>query len=228
MKNKKKLGEMLLEAGVIEDFQLRTALSYQSEWGGRLGSILIKKGILSEKALLAAIVEQYGVRSVSLDSIERPSEEVMKLVRVDIAKKFSIFPLSFDGKTLQAAMADPTDLKTIDDIGFMLGVRVKPVLALESEIARAIAVHYEGQRTGEWHLERPPDYQATDSPDGQIVGNRHQPIKTAAEGPPKPELASRQALEGLIDLLIDKGIISKEELTRKIVLKGSPHIRIGD
>ncbi|MBA4371629.1 MAG: hypothetical protein C0402_02070 [Thermodesulfovibrio sp.] len=219
MKNRKKLGEMLVEAGVIDDFQLRAALSYQSEWGGRLGSILIKKGILSERELLSAIVEQYGVESVSLDAIEKPPDEVMKLVRVDTAKKFDIFPLSFDGKTLVTAMADPTDLKTIDDISFMLGVRIKPVLALESEISRAIGIHYEGRSPGEWRPETRTVHQS---------GDRQQPIMTAQENLPKPEFSTRQAVEGLIDLLIDKGLISKEELIRKIVLKGTPHIRIGD
>ncbi|MGC2063937.1 MAG: hypothetical protein WA610_13245 [Thermodesulfovibrionales bacterium] len=226
MKTRKKLGEMLLEAGIIDDFQLKTALSYQSEWGDRLGSILVKKGILSEKELLTAIVEQYGVNSVSLDSIEKPPDEVLKLVTVDIAKKFCIFPLELDGKTLLVAMADPTDLKTIDDISFMLGVRIKPALALESEIMRAIRTHYEGRRFDSWHCATQTGDTAGESFEGRLVDHHHRPIDTTKENLPVPDFSGHQALEGLIDLLIDKGLISKEELIRKMVLKGN--IRISD
>ena len=67
------------------------------------------------------------------------------MVPLESAKKFGIFPIGFEGKTLLMSMADPTDLKTLDDIGFSLGLRIKPILALESDIMRAIAVYYEGK-----------------------------------------------------------------------------------
>ncbi len=228
MKTRKKLGEMLLEAGVIDDFQLRAALTYQSEWGGRLGSVLVRKGFLSERELLSAIVEQYGIKSISLDAIERPTEEVLSLVKADIAKKFCIFPLEYDGKTLLAAMADPTDLKTIDDISFMLGTRIKPVLALESEIMRAIGRHYKGAGAGDAGRTAWQGSASADRVRDRTAEAPHQSINTVQEKIPVAEYSGRQAIEGLIDLLIDKGIITKEELIRKMVLKGTPQIRIGD
>jgi hypothetical protein len=228
MKTRKKLGEMLLEAGVIDEFQLRAALAYQGEWGGRLGSILIKKGMLSEKTLLSTIVEQYGIKSISLDTLDKPPDEALKLIKVDIARKFCIFPIAFDGKTLLTAMADPTDLKTLDDISFRLGVRIKPLLALESEIERAIGRHYEGRRPDHVNSTMHTGGKAGDNPWAQAPGIHYQPGSASQESQPKPDFSGQQALEGLIDLLIDKGVISKEELIRKLLLKGTPHIRIGD
>ena len=148
-KENKRLGELLLEVGLIDEFQLRTALSEQAEWGGRVGSIMIKKGFVSEKDMLTVIEKQYGLSAISLDSMQRPSDEVLKMVGRDVAKKFGICPVGMEGKTLLVAIADPTDLKTIDDIGFSLGVRVKPLLALESDIMRAIGIYYEGKSPGE-------------------------------------------------------------------------------
>ncbi len=226
MKRRKKLGEMLLEAGVIDALQLRDALSYQSERGGRLGSILVKRGILSEKELLSIIVEQYGVKSISLDSADRPSYKVMRLVKMDTAKKLCIFPLEFDGKTLLTAMSDPTDLMTVDDISFMLGVRIKPVLALESEIMRAIERHYESDTTGiPWDNGSVAD-PSPDRFDGRMDRPPCQDSAGTHDSHAKPDFSRHQALEGLIDLLIDKGVISKDEMIGKIVRKGSPHIRV--
>jgi biotin synthase len=144
---------------------------------------------------------------------------------VGTAKKLCIFPLEFDGKTLLTAMADPTDLRTIDDISFMLGVRIKPVLALESEIMRAIERHYESDKTDIPQDKAPAAGPPPDRYDGPIDRTF---CKTAGthDSHAKPDFSRRQALEGLIDLLIDRGVISKEELIGKIDQKVSSHIRI--
>ncbi|MBI5639542.1 MAG: hypothetical protein HZA17_03865, partial [Nitrospirae bacterium] len=144
-KTNKRIGQLLLEAGLIDELQLKSALSYQQEWGGRLGSVIIKKGFVSEKDVVSIIEKQFGISCISLESIDRPADEVLNMVKLDIAKKFGIFPIGLEGKMLLLAVADPTDLKTLDDIRFVLGARIKPLLALESDIMRAIAVHYEGK-----------------------------------------------------------------------------------
>ncbi|MDA8083518.1 MAG: hypothetical protein M0024_07670 [Nitrospiraceae bacterium] len=229
MKTKKKLGEMLLESGAIDTFQLNAALAYQSEWGGRLGSIIVRKGFLTEKQLLAVIVQQYGVESVSLADIRRPTDEAIKLVKADIAKKFSVFPLEFDGKTLRAAIADPTDLKTLDDLGFMLGVRIKPVLALESDILKAISLYYGAKREGPRQVAPAPDLQtAPKRYEEKIIGNHYEQTGGGASVPNSPGFSRKDVLSGLIDLLVDKGIITKDELVQKILLKGIHTIRFDD
>ncbi|TAN41371.1 MAG: hypothetical protein EPN25_05220 [Nitrospirae bacterium] len=227
-KQKKKLGEILLEAGLIDELQLRSALSYQSEWGGRLGSVLIKKGFVTEKDMLGVIVRQYGINTISLESIQPPTDAVLKLVRIDIAKKFGIFPVEFDGKTLLIAIADPTDLKILDDLSFMIGVRIKPVLALESEILRAIKVHYEGWNSSE------REHAAANLRDTHLKKTETPPADGQPKGKLKPtgfvltshsEYTQREVLEGLINLLTEKGVISKEDLLNKLALKGTrtPH-----
>ncbi|MHB8882023.1 MAG: GspE/PulE/PilB domain-containing protein [Thermodesulfovibrionales bacterium] len=218
-KQKKKLGEILLEAGLIDELQLRSALSYQSEWGGRLGSVLIKKGFVTEKDMLGVIVRQYGINTISLESIQPPTNAVLKLVRVDIARKFGVFPLEFDGKTLLIAVADPTDLKVLDDLSFMIGVRIRPILALESEILRAIKVHYEGWSCSE------REHAAANLRDAHLGKSGTNPPEGHAAGISKtagfiltehPEFSQRDLLEGLINLLTEKGIISKEDLLSRM------------
>jgi type IV pilus assembly protein PilB len=212
-KENKKLGELLLEAGLIDDFQLKSALSEQSEWGGRVGSIMIKKGFVSEKDMLSAIEKQYGLFVISLDKIEKPSDDVLKMVAADVAKKFGIFPVGLEGKTLLLAIADPTDLKTIDDITFKLGMRIKPLLALESEIMRAISVYYDGNIAGESFRMTREKLEQFDAP---RAAHNIQAEREKGTLKPKADISQKAVIESLIDLLVSKGIISREELIKTI------------
>ncbi len=221
-KDTRKLGEILQEAGVIDDFQLKSALSYQGEWGGRLGAILIKKGFVTEDQVLAVVEQQLGLPSVSLGDVQRPPDEVMKLVRVDVARKFCIFPLGFEGsRTLKVATADPTDLKMIDDIQFMLGVRVKPVLALESEINRAIDIHYEGKISVERERIAMRASRSLTPPPADVTEKTviERPVGLETKDPdarPRAEVSQKAVIESLIDLLVSKGVFTREELLQHI------------
>ncbi|MEW6110224.1 MAG: hypothetical protein AB1632_13820 [Nitrospirota bacterium] len=226
-KKRKKLGELLLEAGLIDEMQLKSALSYQGEWGGRLGTIVIMKGFVTEQDLVSVIERQLGLSCISLDNIEKPSDEVLKMVNVDIAKKFGIFPIKLEGKSLMIATADPTDLKMLDDIGFMLGVRIKPRLALESDIQRAIETHYEGG-LGEGKMFRINKEKLKEKILGEMpIEPRTDTIKTntAAMNPaqkdtaPKKEISQKIVIESIVDLLVEKGVFTKEELISRIKSK---------
>jgi len=96
-KTNKKLGELLKEAGLIDDFQINSALAYQKQWGGRLGSIIIRKGFVSEKEMISVMEKQFGLSSISLEEIDRPPDEVLNMVKVDVARKFCIFPVALFG-----------------------------------------------------------------------------------------------------------------------------------
>lgn len=216
---KKKLGELLREAGLIDEIQLKSALNYQEQWGGRLGSIIIKRGFVSEQDLVSVLEKQLGVKCTSLENIEKPSEDVLKMVKIDIAKKFVIFPIKFEKKSLILATSDPTDLKTIDDINFMLGLRVKPLLALESDIQLAISKYYEGTSgtgtTSSVDMDKVASRIARSMPTGVVPEIERtsqllekEPLRSTA----KKEMPQKAVLESLIDLLIAKGIFSKEEL----------------
>ncbi|TNF56901.1 hypothetical protein EP227_00200 [bacterium] len=140
-KTKKKLGEMLLEAKVLRADQLKMALEQQKRWGGRLASILVEMGSVDEKTIAAVLEEQVGYKCIALQDVQVPPE-VLKMVSYDTVKKYCILPISFEHGRLTIAMSDPTDLKTIDEISFSLGIDVEPVCASETSITDAIQKYY--------------------------------------------------------------------------------------
>ena len=136
-----KLGEILVRENLITPQQLREALDYQRSNGGRLGSNLIKLGIISDEVITAVLSRQYGVPSVNLDLFEI-EEETIKLISHEVAVKYTVLPISKVGATLTMAMADPTNVFAMDDIKFMTGLNVEPVIASEAAIQKSIGNYY--------------------------------------------------------------------------------------
>ena len=137
-----KLGQLLVSNNIIKEEQLEEALELQKKEGGRVGTNLIKMGFLTDEVLVEFLSEQYGVPAVSLSQMD-VEESITKLVPYDIAYKYQIFPVSRDGATLTIAMTDPSNVFAIDDVKFMTGYEVKPVIASETAIKEAITKHYE-------------------------------------------------------------------------------------
>ena len=138
-----KLGEILVRENLITSQQLRETLDYQRANGGRLGSNLVKLGYVSDDVVTAVLSRQYGVPSINLDLFQIETE-VIKLISEDVALKYSVLPISKVGATLTMAMADPTNVFAMDDIKFMTGLNVDPVIASETSILHAIAKYYSG------------------------------------------------------------------------------------
>ncbi|OGL44213.1 MAG: type IV-A pilus assembly ATPase PilB [Candidatus Schekmanbacteria bacterium RBG_16_38_10] len=138
-----RIGELLVEAGLITNEQLEEALKSQKQFGGRLGSILVKMGIISEDSVTSFLSQQYGVPSINLDDFEI-DPGICKLVPLKTAMKYEIIPISRIGSTLTVAMADPSNVFAIDDIKFMTGYNVEPVVAPETAIKEAIKRYYQG------------------------------------------------------------------------------------
>jgi type IV pilus assembly protein PilB len=136
-----KLGETLLRENLITPQQLKEALDYQRTNGGRLGSTLVKLGMLSDEEVTAVLSRQYGVPSVNLDLFE-VDEGAIKLISQETAKKYMVLPLSRVGPTLTLAMVDPTNVLAIDDIKFMTGLQVEPVIVSEAALSEAIERYY--------------------------------------------------------------------------------------
>jgi type IV pilus assembly protein PilB len=136
-----KLGETLIRENLITPQQLKEALDFQRTNGGRLGSTLVKLGILSDEEITAVLSRQYGVPSVNLDLFEVDPSAV-KLVTQETAKKYMVLPLSRVGPTLTLAMVDPTNVFAIDDIKFMTGLQVEPVVVSEAALLSAIDRYY--------------------------------------------------------------------------------------
>ena len=136
-----RLGELLLREKRVTPVQLQEALNYQRLNGGRLGSSLVKLGILAEDDIAAAISRQVGVPAINLREFDL-DPAIVRLVSGESAAKYNILPVARTGTTLTLAMADPTNVFAMDDIKFMTGLHVEPVVASETAIREAIARYF--------------------------------------------------------------------------------------
>src|SRR6059036_2562759 len=136
-----RIGELLLKEKRITAEQLQQALNHQKANGGKLGYNLVKMGFVKDEEITALLSKQYGVPSINLAQFEI-DPAVIKLIPADTAQKYQIVPLSRAGATLTIAMSDPTNVFAMDDIKFMTGYNVEPVVASEASLRRAIDKHY--------------------------------------------------------------------------------------
>ena len=136
-----KLGQLLINGKLINEEQLKQALESQAKDGGRLGSTLINLGIINEEQLINFLSKQYDAPAINLtDYTIDPS--IIKFIPHEVVTKYHIFPVAKVGATLTIAMADPSNVFAIDDVKFMTGYNVEPVVASEASIGAAIAEHY--------------------------------------------------------------------------------------
>ena len=138
-----RLGELLVKKNYITPDQLKKALEDQRLKGGRLESALIRSGYIKEDELLSFLSAQYRVPSIKISKIE-VNPNVIKLIPSSISKKYFIIPINRVGPKLTLAMADPSNIVVIDEIKFMTGFNVEPVVASETEIIDAIKKYYGG------------------------------------------------------------------------------------
>ena len=143
-----RLGEILIKESLITSEQLRLALEHQKANGGRLGTSLMSLGFISDDEITGVLSRQYGVPSINLKFYEVDAT-VIKLIPQDTAVRYQIVPLSRVGSTLTIAMTDPTNVFAMDDIKFMTGFNVEPVVASETAIAEAISKFYGQADNGE-------------------------------------------------------------------------------
>lgn len=128
-----KIGKLIVKAQLITEDQLQKALLTQKKEGGRLGSVLIRLGFIDGAKLLKFLSQQYGVPSVELEKLEI-DPAVIKLVPAEVVKKYLVVPIKRLGATLSLAMVDPSDVFAIDDIKFMTGYNVEPIIASETAV----------------------------------------------------------------------------------------------
>jgi type IV pilus assembly protein PilB len=136
-----KLGEILVRENLISPQNLREALDYQREHGGRLAFNLVKLGLVSDDMITAVLSRQYGIPSVNLD-LFNIDPGVLRLIPQEVAQKHFVLPLSRVGATLTLAMVDPTNVFALDDVKFMTGLNVEPVVVAEGSVQQAIAKYY--------------------------------------------------------------------------------------
>jgi type IV pilus assembly protein PilB len=138
---RRKLGEILIQAGVLDESSLRAALAEQRRWGGHLGKVLIDMHLVSEDVLVQALSHQLNFPVVNLD--HRPiTPEILELVPAEMAEQYGLIPYHKEGKFLDVAMIDPTNLGIVDELRIRTQLNVRPYLIGPKAAERAIAKFY--------------------------------------------------------------------------------------
>ncbi len=245
----RKLGELLVEAGAVEEAQLQAALDAQSDSGRPLGMTLVRMGFLDEVTLIRTLANQLSMPLVRLLS-KKIQAEILDIIPPDLAEKHRCLPLFIrrEGglKVLFLAMEDPADTEAVEDLGRLVEMRIRPVLVAPTELQEALARHYAWAPFGD--DDGPCDPLAsvpTESEDGlevldldagedDLLDVSEPPELSVAEFESAPALAAGPSpdavpadsiLRALTQLLVEKGVITREELVERL---GSIEDETGD
>jgi type IV pilus assembly protein PilB len=147
---RKKLGDLLREARVIDDAQLASALGHQRQWGGRLGSILVQLNMVKESDLTEAISRQLSLPSLDIAATSVPVD-VLTLIPQELCEKHLLLPWARTrtergAETLHVAMSDPTNLAVVDELAFRTGKRIEVSVAADRDVELAIRRYFYGER----------------------------------------------------------------------------------
>lgn len=198
-----KLGELLLKAGRISEFQLNSALSHQRTVGGRLGASLVRLGYIAEDELLRFLAEQFRLPVVNLFK-ETVAAEVLMTIPALKARELNVLPIGWREEQgtayLLVAISDPTNQKLLDQLQVMTGFRIAPMLVLETELRDAIVFYY-----GDTSMK--PVEDRTSRPRGISPAPAEQPI-------PAFSTMTEAKFQALLKLLLDKGVLTLREFER--------------
>jgi len=174
-----KIGEMLSKEGLITPQQLQEALTYQKQNGVKLGRALVNLGFVKDDEITGLLSRQYGVPSINLATFDI-DPTVLKVLPGETCRKYQVIPISRAGAVLSLAMSDPTNVFAMDDIKFMTGYNVDPVVASEIAIEEAINRFYGSARSLTLRQEGGPSTSTAQRPAG--VGKAPS-LKEVIEGP---------------------------------------------
>ncbi len=209
---KKRLGEVLIDAGLLNETQLAAALNSQRTWGGKLGSTLVRMGFAREEDILKSLSAQLRLPSVDFRRVQI-SARAKELVPLRIAEKYNVVPVAtkeeLGKKLVVLAMSDPTNLDAISEIQFQTGVTVRPVVATESAITRAIDQYYRNRGApAAVAVEKPVDLAAWDDGEEMVILQKGDEKRVSSmEGADPLEL-----LQALLLVLEKKGVVSRREV----------------
>lgn len=223
MVKKKRVGEVLMDAGLINETQLAAALQSQRTWGGKLGSTLVRMGFAREEDILRALSSQLLLPAVDFNKV-KVSARAIASVPLRIAEKYHVIPVALreeqGKKELVLVMSDPTNLDSITEIEFQTGYRVRAAVATDSAILRAIDFYYRSQGTI-----AQPEFPKTpigvselgETETMQLVSDDRKPRGEKAQDLSVMESVSTAGLlKALIRILIKKDVISKTDLTEEL------------
>jgi len=218
--SRKRLGEILLDADLINTARLDAALRLQRTRGKRLGATLLEIGFIREEDLLRCLSIQLQVPSINLREI-LVSPPVLRLLPARLAEKHHAFPVAVrresGRRTLLLALAEPTNLDVLREIEFQAGMGVRPAVAMESAILRAIARYYRFRGYAE-RSSNVPSAELSPGNNGTSVLS-----KEAGDGTglaPLFELDSRQMARAILSVLLRRGLLTRDDL--QLVLQNVP------
>jgi type IV pilus assembly protein PilB len=237
MVRRQRIGEILMAAGLIDESQLRTAVSDQQRFGAQLGEALVRRGFLSGEQLMRGLAAQLGVPVARMKG-KRVAPEVLDLLPADLAVKYGCIPLftKREGgvEVLYIGMEDPTDLRTLDELTFQIGMQLRPVVVSVTELREALRAHYPhggrdsagassaaGERLPVWSDDTAPLVPRPDVEAARAELMAEPPTieepEPAGEPLEKPrEVRTRTILRAITQLLIENGVIGRGELMERI------------
>src|SRR5437868_7159384 len=222
-----RIGDLLVKAGVITDLQLKAALAEQSQWGGKLGDILVRMEFITEEVLVRALSKQTGIARADLSG--EPDRQAIGKVSAETAEEFNMVPLALqdEGRTLVVAMSDPGNVMVTDHLRSLTGCRIDAQLAGASAIRGAIARWYRGEDLGG---DESSMKIVNNSGDSVVTVNGGQgqtkngldakAVRASAlevlRGMEETQRRSVSALKAMVELLIEKGVFSREEYLLRV------------
>lgn len=227
---KRRLGEILMDAGLVTELQLNAALSEQRKWGGKLGRTLVEMGFVDENSMTVALSRQLQLPSIDLDQAKIP-EETVQFLRVDIAERYGVFPIAGDRKlkTVTIATSDPTNMEQVQELSFYTGFRVQLAVAGATSIDRAIRRYYYGESVVSSQVTTPRELGVSEAEfDPADLGRSA--AQTASPELPRQvaELTLRvadlervisgqvKALRAVVELMLEKGVVTREEYLSRV------------
>lgn len=234
-----RLGDLLVKAKVITDDQLKAALSEQQKWGGRLGEILVRLRFVSEDMLVKALSKQLNLPTVNLDAVQDVPQAVKAKVPLELARDLVALPLQLrdEGKTLIVVMAEPQNLNLIDSLRMATRCKIIPQIAGRHAIARAFERIYHHLPDELADIES-GGFRVVDAQGNTVIKAGPPPVDqssrspTADDEPLLPlgnqspsevlrllEEAQRSevmVLKGMVELMIEKGVFTREEYLAKV------------
>ncbi len=142
-----RLGELLIKKNLLTQAQLEEALQAQVIFGGKLGTVLIEMGLISENTLAEILTQLLSIPCAKPGDLQKIPEDVISIISPELAEEHKVIPVAVSGKKLTLAMAEPHNLKSIDEISFRTGYIVRPILALEVRLVLALEKYYGIKRT---------------------------------------------------------------------------------
>jgi MshEN domain len=197
-----RLGEMLIEAGLIDSFQLNSGLSHQRNMGGRLGASLIKLGYINEERLLSFLADQLNCARIDF-KYRKILPELLQLIPAEKARQYNVVPIERKDVSgmvgLLVAMSDPTNLTVIDSLQFLTGCRIRPAIASEADIHVAIEKFYGPDPDVEENLSEVEPLEDSGYPDGVHYS------------PQKGGVSVEEKHQALLSKLHELGILTRQE-----------------